>query len=415
VSRIHEALRRGRPPAKTPAAGRSAHADAVLAALGYRSGQSRAGALKLAVLVALLAALAVWLVVPASQLSLYRRSAVNAKPAAGGANGEAKGLPGDARATSGEARGASREPAGTSHEAGGAARGQVPAPLPSIAAPDLPGAKTAAVTSGPPLRVRTPAIGPEANAPGVTKPDPKSPVVSVAAATPLQSAPRVSNPAPDDRASRVGPPAVSPPAAPVASANATTPRPATDEFQLGLYYQRSGDFEQALVHYRAALQRDEMNVEAHNNLGHLYLGKGLVDEAAREFQRVIAIDPRYVNAHMNLSAAYFRLGRFDAAAAEARAALQIDPRNPDAMVNLSLAQQAGGQSGDAQGSLRRALELDPRNAAAHYNLARQFEAAGEAAAAIDHYKQFIQYASPEQAAYAADVRARVTALAARIK
>ena len=118
---------------------------------------------------------------------------------------------------------------------------------------------------------------------------------------------------------------------------------------------------------------------------------------------------------MNLSAALLSLGRFDAAAAEARAALQLDPRNPDAMVNLSLAQHAAGQAGDAQGSLRRALEIDPHNAAAHYNLARQFEAAGEASAAIDHYSSSSSTPSPEQAAYAADVRARLAALAARIK
>jgi Tfp pilus assembly protein PilF len=84
-------------------------------------------------------------------------------------------------------------------------------------------------------------------------------------------------------------------------------------------------------------------------------------------------------------------------------------------VNLSLAQHAAGQAGDAQGSLRRALEIDPRNAAAHYNMALQFEAAGEASAAIDHYNKFIQYASPEQITYAADVRARLAVLAARIK
>jgi tetratricopeptide (TPR) repeat protein len=100
------------------------------------------------------------------------------------------------------------------------------------------------------------------------------------------------------------------------------------------------------MHYKAALQRDETNVEAHNNLGHLYLGRGLFEEAGREFQRVIAIDPR--------------------------------------------------------------------NAAAHYNLARQFEAAGEPAAAIDHYRQFLDYAGPEPSAYAADARVRLAALAARI-
>ena len=33
------------------------------------------------------------------------------------------------------------------------------------------------------------------------------------------------------------------------------------------------------MHYRAVLQRDELNVEAHNNLGLSYLNKGLLDDA----------------------------------------------------------------------------------------------------------------------------------------
>jgi Tfp pilus assembly protein PilF len=197
----------------------------------------------------------------------------------------------------------------------------------------------------------------------------------------------------------------------VAEASARKP----DDFQLGLYYQRAGDFEQALMHYRAALQRDEMNVEAHNNLGHLYLGRGLADEAAREFQRVIAIEPRYVTARVNLSAALYALGRFDAAAAQAHEALQLDPKSGAAYVNLALAQKAAGQAGDAQLSLRRALELDPRNPAAHYNLARQFEESGEAAPALDHYRQFLQYAGPEQSGYAQDVRTRIATLQGRMK
>jgi len=91
--------------------------------------------------------------------------------------------------------------------------------------------------------------------------------------------------------------------------------------------------------------------------------------------------------------------------------LAIDPRHSDALVNLALAQEAAGQAGDAQLSLRRALEINPRNAAAHYNLAQQYEKAGEPALAIDHYRQFVQLAGPEQAPYVADVRARIQALA----
>lgn len=66
-------------------------------------------------------------------------------------------------------------------------------------------------------------------------------------------------------------------------------------------------------------------------------------------------------------------------------------------------------------AMRRALELNVHHAAARDNLARQYEEAGEAARAIDHYRQFLQYAGPEQEADAADVRARMPSLQARIR
>jgi Tfp pilus assembly protein PilF len=188
-----------------------------------------------------------------------------------------------------------------------------------------------------------------------------------------------------------------------------------DDFQLALYYQRSGDFEQSLVHYKAVIGRDELNVEAHNNLGRLYLDKGLTDDAVREFQRVAAIDPRYVQARVNLAAAYFKQGHYDLSSAEARAALALEPRNVDALVNLALAEKAAGQVADARESLLAALRIDQHNAAAHYNLARQYEEVGESALALSHYEAFLKYAGPEQAAFAPDVRGRIAALSAKIK
>jgi tetratricopeptide (TPR) repeat protein len=156
-----------------------------------------------------------------------------------------------------------------------------------------------------------------------------------------------------------------------------------------------------------------MNVEAHNNLGGLYLGRNLLEEAAREFQRVLAIDPAYTPAYINLSATLYKLGRFDAAAAQAREAVRLDPRNGDGYVNLALAQKASAQHSESQGSLRRALEINPRHPLAHYNLARQYEDAGDFLRAVEHYKQFLQYAGPEQETHAVDVRARMVTLQAR--
>jgi hypothetical protein len=110
-----------------------------------------------------------------------------------------------------------------------------------------------------------------------------------------------------------------------------------------LMYQRLGDFENALVSYREVLQRDEVNVEAHNNLGVLYRDKGLYDEAIRHFQRAIAIDPRYARARNNLGVVYLAQRRFDTAATQFHAALSIDPRNVEALVNLSTQVSGAGR------------------------------------------------------------------------
>jgi Tfp pilus assembly protein PilF len=166
-----------------------------------------------------------------------------------------------------------------------------------------------------------------------------------------------------------------------------------DHFQLALYYQRIGDFENSLVHYRAVLQRDELNAEAHNNLGLLYRDKGLFDEAVKEFGRAIAINQRYVKAHNNLGVAYLGQHRDDAAASEFQTALGIDPRNVESLINLSLAQKESGQRVDARATLARALEIDPRSAEAHYNMALVAEDMGEKAPALTHYRAFLQYAT----------------------
>ena len=148
-----------------------------------------------------------------------------------------------------------------------------------------------------------------------------------------------------------------------------------DHFQLALYYQRSGDFENALLQYRAVLQRDELNGEAHNNLGLLYRDKGLYDEAVKEFVRAIAINQGSVKAHNNLGAAYLNQRKHDAAA----------------------------------GEFRTALGIDPNNAEAHYNSALLAEEAGDKAGALAHYGAFLKYAG-EHADLIPLVRSRMDTL-----
>jgi tetratricopeptide (TPR) repeat protein len=193
-----------------------------------------------------------------------------------------------------------------------------------------------------------------------------------------------------------------------AGSNAGTVFSEADHFQLALYYQRSGDFDNALRQYSAVLQRDELNPEAHNNLGLLYRDKGLYDEAVKEFVRAIAINQRYVKAHNNLGVTYLGQAKNDNAASEFRTALGIDPRNVESLVNLSLAERSSNRE-DARASLVRALAFEPRNAEAHYNFGLLAEEMGDKAAAVAHYRAFKAYATDHLDLFP-QVQARIDAL-----
>ncbi len=227
---------------------------------------------------------------------------------------------------------------------------------------------------------------------------------SVAAPASLPAAPRVRVP----RAPAVSPVTRTEPPAPVA---AVRPAAKAEDLDLALYYHRAGDFENALLHYRAVLKTSELNAQVHNNLGLLYLDKNLLDDSARAFQRALLIAPRYARGHSNYGVTLLRQGHLDAAAAEFRTALALEPRTVDAMINLALAEKAGGQIGRARDSLLRALSIEPRNAAAHYNLAVLYDDTNEVSRAVEHYRAFLDQAGAEYANRAPDVRARLTLLA----
>ena len=70
-----------------------------------------------------------------------------------------------------------------------------------------------------------------------------------------------------DRAPRSPPHAGSEPRATVASASPPPGPPPMDHFGLALYYQRVGDFDNALAQYRTLLEQNDASAEVHNNLG----------------------------------------------------------------------------------------------------------------------------------------------------
>lgn len=185
---------------------------------------------------------------------------------------------------------------------------------------------------------------------------------------------------------------------------------ADSDFDLALRYHRAGDFENARQHYLALLERNELDAQAHNNLGLLYQEKGLLPDSARELHRAVALEPGNAGTHNNYGVTLLMQGRKDEAVAEFQSALTIEPGNLDARINLALAERSSGRIDVAKENLLDVLNRAPANAPAHYNLAQLYEQTNEPARAVEHYRLFLEHAGTEHADRAAPVRARIAAL-----
>jgi Tfp pilus assembly protein PilF len=186
--------------------------------------------------------------------------------------------------------------------------------------------------------------------------------------------------------------------------------PPVNDLELALYYHRTGDYEKALQRYRALLERNELNAQAHNNLGLLYQQRNLLQESARELQRAVVLEPRNAGTRNNYGVTLLMLGQVDRAAAEFQTAVWLEPQNLDALINLSLVQRRTGQLDTAKETLLHVLNVAPQNAPAHYNLAQLYDDTNERARAVEHYRLFLDNAGADHADRAALVRARIAAL-----
>ena len=129
-----------------------------------------------------------------------------------------------------------------------------------------------------------------------------------------------------------------------------------------------GQVDEAIAHYRKALEIKPDYAEAHNNLGVALAGRGQVDEAIAHYRKALEIKPDYAEAHNNLGIALAGRGQVDEAIAHYRKALEIKPDYAEAHNNLGNALAGRGQVDEAIAHYRKALEIKPDYAEAHYNL-----------------------------------------------
>jgi len=126
-----------------------------------------------------------------------------------------------------------------------------------------------------------------------------------------------------------------------------------------LALQSQGKLDQAVSHYRQALQINPNFALAYNNLGLVFWSQGKLGEAISQYRRALQLDPNYAKAHNNLANALFVQGKSDEAISHYQQALKLEPNFGEVYYNLGRMLAMKDRYNEAIEHFRKAAHLMP--------------------------------------------------------
>ena len=133
-------------------------------------------------------------------------------------------------------------------------------------------------------------------------------------------------------------------------------------------WSQAGVYRDLETFWRDAIAKNPRAWNAHNNLGNLLARTGRTEEAMRHFRTALDIKPDHAYAYNNLGALFVQLGDGRAAIEHYQRALEIIPQLTQARLGIARELEKLGREDETLSHLTRAVELDPRSAAAHQAL-----------------------------------------------
>ncbi|HEY6108711.1 MAG TPA: tetratricopeptide repeat protein [Gemmatimonadales bacterium] len=120
-----------------------------------------------------------------------------------------------------------------------------------------------------------------------------------------------------------------------------------DYLNEALALERQGDYEAALTSYRLALRDHPNDARILQNMAIAFTKTARLDEAIRHYRRALELDDTLAGAHYGLAFLLLKRGDPDGAAQHLRAFLAQPPRGPDAQRWVEHATQALQELGAA--------------------------------------------------------------------
>jgi tetratricopeptide (TPR) repeat protein len=132
-----------------------------------------------------------------------------------------------------------------------------------------------------------------------------------------------------------------------------------DYFNLGLSYHMRGQYEQAIKHYRNALNADPHFNPARGNLLDCYLDLGRRSEALDLARDSVVAEPYNAKAFVGLAAVFLDAGQNDHAIQSLERAVALDPAYLDARKTLARLYSEQGKTSRARLEWEKVLSLNP--------------------------------------------------------
>lgn len=158
---------------------------------------------------------------------------------------------------------------------------------------------------------------------------------------------------------------------------------------LGTVLQARGRYDEAIRHYRRALQFDPDNPKTHSNLGRTLQLAGRGEEAVAHFRHALEIVPSYAHALMNLGVTMANQGRLIEAEALFRRAIESQPDAAEAHANLGATLRIRGKAQEATVHFNRAIEIAPDNPTTLYGYGQVLSDLGRHAEAVSTFERVL--------------------------
>jgi tetratricopeptide (TPR) repeat protein len=161
------------------------------------------------------------------------------------------------------------------------------------------------------------------------------------------------------------------------------------EANLGFALAEQGRSEEAIAHYKTALQI-QPRATIWNNLGQSLVATAKLEEAINAFQNALKLNPSFGRAHHNLALALVRSGRQQESLIHFGDAARLEPKDASVHNNYAIMLGRAGRTDEAIQEFQIALHLNPVFVEAHCNIASLLLENGRTKDAAAHYIAALQ-------------------------